>query len=92
MFTAEEFDILRREDVRRAIDANIDRDPVQIALDRHVPEAAAVATQVKRLQRAAAKLPSYHAVRAILPPLAYEQSSSRSAPHGNCSREARYST
>lgn len=76
MFTAEEFDILRREDVRRAIDANIDRDPVQIALDRHVPEAAAVATQVKRLQRAAAKLPSYHAVRAILPPLAYEQSSS----------------
>ena len=76
MFTAEEFDILRREDVRRAIDANIDRDPVQIALDRRVPEAAAVATQVKRLQRAAAKLPSYHAVRAILPPLAYEQSSS----------------
>ena len=65
MFTAEEFDILRREDVRRAIDANIDRDPVQIALDRRVPEAAAVATQVKRLQRAAAKLPSYYAVRAL---------------------------
>lgn len=76
MFTAEEFDILRREDVRRAIDDNIDRDPVRIALDKRVSEAAAVATQVKRLQRAAAKLPSYHAVRAILPPLAYEQSSS----------------
>lgn len=76
MFTAEEFDILRREDVRRAIDENIGRDPVRIALDKRVPEAAAVATQVKRLQRAAVKLPSYHAVRAVLPPLAYEQSSS----------------
>lgn len=76
MFTSEEFEILRREDVRHAIDANIDRDPVQIALDRRVPEAAAVATQVKRLQRAAAKLPSYYAVRAVLPPIAYEQSSS----------------
>lgn len=76
MFTAGEFDILRRDDVRRAIDDNIDRDPVRIALDRRVPEAAAVATQVKRLQRAADKLPSYYAVRAVLPPLAYEQSSS----------------
>lgn len=76
MFTFTEFETVCRADVRRAIAENIDRDPVQIALDKHIAEAATVATQVKRLQRAARKLPSYYAVRAILPPRAYEQSSS----------------
>ena len=76
MFTLQDLELLLSEDVRRAIDANIDRRPTDIALDGRVPSAAAVATQVKRLQRAAAKLPSYYAVRAVLPPRAYEQSSS----------------
>ena len=74
--TLAEFEILCREDVRRAIDENIARDPVAIALDRRIEHASLVATQVKRLQRAKSKLPSYYAVRAILPPRAYEQSSS----------------
>lgn len=86
MFTQSEFATVCRADVRRSIDENIDRDPVQIALDKHVEEAAAVATQVKRLQRAARKLPSYYAVRAILPPRAYEQSSSE-----ECARRKRLS-
>ena len=76
MFTLEDFSILCREDVQNAISDNIERKPTDIALDRRVPAAAAVATQVKRLQRAKSKLPSYYAVRAILPPRAYEQSSS----------------
>ena len=76
MFSAEDFDIVRLEEVQQAIEANISRTPTDIALDRRVPYAAVVATQVKRLQRAKSKLPSYYAVRACLPPLSYEQSSS----------------
>ena len=76
MFTAEDLNTLLKEEVRRAIDQNIDRAPTAVALDGRVPFASAVATQVKRLQRAASKLPSYYAVRAVLPPRAYEQSSS----------------
>ena len=68
MFTLEDFSTLCREDVQSAISDNIERKPTDIALDRRVPAAAAVATQVKRLQRAKSKLPSYYAVRAILPP------------------------
>ncbi len=75
-FTLEELDIIRREEVRAAIDENVGRDPAAVALDKRLPAAAVVASQVKRLQRAAVKLPSYYAVRAILPPLAFEQSSS----------------
>ena len=74
--TREEFDILYREDVRAEIERNIDRDPLQIALDRRVPYAREVATQVKYLQRAKTKLPSLYAARAIIPPRAFEQSSS----------------
>ena len=56
--TLAEFEILCREDVRRAIVENIARDPVSIALDKHIEHASIVATQVKRLQRAKSKLPS----------------------------------
>lgn len=38
--------------------------------------AAAIASQVKTLQKAASKLPSYHAARCILPKISYEQSTS----------------
>ncbi len=76
MFTPEELTILRLGEVRAAIDENIDRDPAAVALDKRIESAAAVASQVKRLQRARTKLPSYYAVRAVLPSLAFEQSSS----------------
>ena len=76
MFTAEEFSILCSEEVTAAIRENIDRKPTDIALDRRIPHAAVVTTQVKNLQKCRTKLPSYYAVQAIVPTLAYEQSSS----------------
>lgn len=77
--TIEEIDILNEVEVRGAIERNIERDPLQIALDKGVPHASLVATQVKYLQRARRKLPEYYAARAILPPLAFEQSSSEAS-------------
>ena len=74
--TLEEFEILTSNEVLQAIEQRIECNPIDIALDKHLEHASAVATQVKRLQRARAKLPSYYAVRATLPPRAYEQSSS----------------
>jgi hypothetical protein len=69
-------DILFSDEFRRSVEENLDRDPMHIALDRKLPNAAAVASQVKYLRRAEHKLPSYYAARCILPPLAFEQSSS----------------
>lgn len=74
--TAEEFEIVTRSTVREAINLRIECNPIDIALDKRLEHSSLIATQVKRLQRAKAKLPSYYAVRAILPPRAYEQSSS----------------
>lgn len=74
--TREEFDILRSDEVRRAIADNIEANPLNIALDRRIPHAREVATQVKYLQRARTKLPTLYAAQAILPPRAFEQSSS----------------
>ena len=61
---------------RRAVAAARGRDPLEVALDRNTPHARLVATQVKYLARAEAKLPSYAAAQCILPPLAFEQASS----------------
>ena len=74
--TREEIEILLREDVRTAIDENIERDPVRIALDSKIPHAREVATQVKYLQRARTKLPALYSARCIIPQRAFEQSSS----------------
>ena len=73
--TREEFAILCRPEVRQAIADNRDRDAAAVALDRRIPHAREVASQVKYLSRAAAKLPSYAAAGCILPPRAFEQSS-----------------
>ena len=74
--TVQDIEILLSEEVRAAIERNIERDPARVALDRSVPHAALVATQVKYLQRARRKLPSLYAARCIIPPRAFEQSSS----------------
>ena len=71
-----ELEILLSEEFRAEVERNISRDDNAIALDRRVPNARLVATQVKYLQRAMKKLPSYYTARAILPSLAFEQSSS----------------
>lgn len=74
--TRDELEILLLPEVRMAIEENIGRDPLRVALDRHVPHARVVASQVKYLQRAKSKLPRLYASRAILPDRAFEQSSS----------------
>ena len=76
MITPEEYSLLLTGEVRRAVAAARGRDPLEVALDRTVPHARLVATQVKYLARAAQKLPSYAAAQCILPPLAFEQASS----------------
>ena len=55
---------------------NIGRDPVVVALDKHIDNASLVATQVKYLQRAKHKLPHLYEAGCIIPPRAFEQSSS----------------
>ena len=76
MISAEEFELLRTEELRQAVAAARGRDPLDVALDRTVPHARLVATQVKYLARAERKLPTYAAVQCILPPRAFEQASS----------------
>lgn len=71
-----ELEILLSEEFRAEVERNIGRSAESIALDRRVPHARLVATQVKYLQRAEKKLPTYYSSRAILPSLAFEQSSS----------------
>lgn len=75
VITPEEYTLLLTDEVQRAISAARGRDPLEVALDRTVPHARLVATQIKYLARAAAKLPSYAAAQCILPPLAFEQAS-----------------
>ena len=55
--TREELSTLLQPEVRQAIEENIDRDPLQVALDRGIVHAREVASQVKYLQRARTKLP-----------------------------------
>lgn len=76
VITPEEYSLLLTDEVRRAVAAARGRDSLEVALDRTVPHARLVATQVKYLARAAQKLPSYAAAQCILPPLAFEQASS----------------
>ncbi len=75
--TREDIDILL--DLRDVVERNLDRDPMRVALDKSVPHAALVATQVKYLQRAKSKLPSFYAARCIIPQRAFEQASSEAA-------------
>ena len=49
MITPEEYSLLLTGEVRRAVAAARGRDPLEVALDRTVPHARLVATQVKYL-------------------------------------------
>ncbi|MBP3482783.1 MAG: methyltransferase domain-containing protein [Alistipes sp.] len=76
MIARERYELLCSDGFRRSVEECICRDPLDIALDKRLPCAAEVASQVKYLQRAQHKLPSYFAARCIIPSLAFEQSSS----------------
>ena len=74
--TINDLELLRSVALRDAVEHNLERDPASIALDGSVPCASLVATQVKYLQRAKRKLPMLYDARCIIPPRAFEQSSS----------------
>lgn len=76
MITHEDFQLLLTDELQCAIRANRGRDPLEVALDKRIAHASLVASQVKYLQRAEQKLPSYAAAECILPPRAFEQASS----------------
>ena len=72
-------DILKTDEARQIIADNLTIDPSVFALKNRHFAAATLATQLKYLQRSRAKLPSFYAVQAIVPPLAFEQCSSERA-------------
>ena len=74
--THEEVDWLLREESRQTVLKYLDERPERLAL-RLGGGGALLATQLKYLQRARTKLPSYYRARCILPPLAFEQASKR---------------
>ena len=76
MISNSDIDIMTTEEFRQSVLRNIERDPVAVALDRHIDNASLVATQVKYLQRAKHKLPRLYSAGCIIPPRAFEQSSS----------------
>lgn len=76
MLSSADIDIMTTEEFRQSVLRNIGRDPVAVALDKHVDNASLVATQVKYLQRAKHKLPRLYEAGCIIPPRAFEQSSS----------------
>lgn len=87
--TSEEFLLLRSDLLREVIEANRGRNPLDVALDKRVPYASLVATQLKYLSRAEQKLPDFARVGAIIPPRAFEQSSSQlTAEHKTLSGES----
>ncbi len=75
----EQINRLLSDEFAAAVEGNLGRDPLQIALDGRVADAAAVASQVKYLQRAQTKLPTWYSARCLLPALAFEQSSSEAS-------------
>jgi hypothetical protein len=76
--TLQDFFALTAQEVGEFIEKNLDQDPSQLALDQrnNAILSPLVFTQLKYLQRSRKKLPSYSAARCIIPPRAYEQSSS----------------
>jgi hypothetical protein len=77
--TINELDILKSAEAQHIIAENLATDPSVFALKNKHKATATLATQIKYLQRSKSKLPSFYAVKAIIPPLAFEQCSSERA-------------
>lgn len=89
--TEDDWQTLTRDSIRAEIATHITDDPATFAIrhsSNHFPYAV-VSTQLKYLQRARQKLPSWYAVQAVIPPLAYEQCSSELAASQKPFRGAR---
>lgn len=57
MMTPEQYRLLLTPEVRHTVEEQIGRDPAAIALDKRIPHAALVATQVKYLARGTDETP-----------------------------------
>ncbi|MFI3305617.1 MAG: methyltransferase domain-containing protein [Rikenellaceae bacterium] len=79
MISTDDLHILCLSQTRELIEQNIEREHTAVALDKSLCHSALVASQVKYLQRARTKLPSFYAARCIIPDRAFEQSSSEAA-------------
>ncbi len=79
--TLESFHILTLYEVREILFQHLEQNPAEFALSfRNSPYPThLLATQLKYLQRAKEKLPTFYEVAAIIPPLSYEQCSSEKA-------------
>ena len=77
----EDLRILADPETAALVEKHLNDDPVQLAfrLKCSRERARLVCRQVKYLQRAKTKLPSYYKARCIIPPLSYEQCSSEAA-------------
>ena len=75
MITSNDIATLLDPQLRDYIAGHLSDDPGRVALSLR-EHGALIATQIKYLQRARVKLPSYYAALCILPPLSFEQSSS----------------
>ncbi len=77
----DDFAVLADPQTQALVEKHLADDPVQLALqlkgDRE--QARLICQQIKYLQRARSKLPSFYAARCIVPPLSYEQCSSEAA-------------
>lgn len=71
-----DFEVLCTTEVQHIIDNNIEKEPSALALKG---VSAVVCNQVKYLQRCRTKIPHYYEARCIIPPVSYEQSSSKLA-------------
>lgn len=76
MMTSEQIATMLSEEFRQTVAENRGRDPLEVALDKRLPHAALVATQLKYLKRAETKLPRWAEAGCILPQRAFEQASS----------------
>ncbi|MFK7970394.1 MAG: hypothetical protein AB8F95_08510 [Bacteroidia bacterium] len=88
----EDVGILKRADVQAWLTAHRNEDPVQLALsrDRNADLPPIVYSQLKIIQKAVAKLPSWVANSCIIPPRAYEQCSSERAAQLKSWKGARF--
>jgi hypothetical protein len=81
LLSPDELNLLLAPETAALVERHLTDDPTRLALtltgDR--AQARMVCQQVKTLQRAREKLPSYHAARCVVPPLAYEQCSGETA-------------
>ncbi|MFI3331061.1 MAG: SAM-dependent methyltransferase [Rikenellaceae bacterium] len=76
--TQEQIEYLSTNQALEDIEKNIDQDPLKVAMSKTIKNPSLIASQIKYLQRARVKLPSYFEAKCIIPNLGFEQCSSES--------------